>query len=237
MGVKLPEARTVSAKRLFVALAALALVAIVAAPTAAAHASKTTDDGKLKFVWGWLDEPAYTGTKTKLDLSVRDAATDARITGLTAANFTEAEIHYGDEEYPLGNVSAYSGAKSGTFAGPGNYTAANSIYLTKPGLYVLHLAGNVNGIDFEIEIPHNHEVEPREEIEFPPSEESADLEARIAALEQKVLALEQKAQTASTAPATLTPQPTGGAPVPSLGLLAALAAVGLALVLLRRRQA
>lgn len=222
-------------RTLLLLAAAALLIAVVPAP-ASAHASKTTEDGKIRIVWGWLEEPAFSETKNRLDLSIRDGATGAGIAGLTSANITKLAISYGESQYSLGNLSAYSGAKSGTFAGPGNYTATNHVYLTRPGLYVLHIAGTVQNTTFDLEIPHNHEVEPREEIAFPAEEEEdGALEDRIAALEQKVASLEAEAKTQSETPATVTSQESPAAPTPGFGVLAALGALGIALLVLRRR--
>lgn len=224
--------------RAYSAILITLVVASFAIPSASAHASKTSDDGKVKITWGLLDEPGFTYQKNKLDLIIRDNATNAGIGGLTAANFTEIALHYGEEEYALGNVTAYRGAK-GANAGDGNYTAANAVFLTRPGIYTLHVKGNIQGSEIDVEIPAAHEYEDMSEIMFPEEIEfgadTSALEARIAVLETEIAALKAQAKTQSETPATVTEQPTSTVPVPGFGLLAAaLGAVGVALVLRRK---
>lgn len=215
-----------------VALFALA-AAMMLAPTVAAHASKTTENGEYRITWGLLDEPGFAGEKNRLDLIVRDNATLAGIGGLSGEDLTVTLV-YGEEEYDLGDVTAYHGAKGGAFAGPGNYTSQNFVYLTRPGIYTLHVEGEIQGVPVDLDIPATHEYEPLSEISFPDEASQGDLEARVAALEAEVQALKAQQQTQSSTPATVTEQtPQNGVPTASV-LLAALG-VGAAALLLRRR--
>lgn len=222
-------------------LATIALLCLAAAPTASAHASKNSADGKIRVTWGFLEEPAYTGQKLRVDLIIRDNATMAGIGGLNSTHITELSLHLGEEEYDLGNITAYRGAKTGAFAGDGNYTASNPVWLTKAGVYVLHIKGTIEGSEIDLEIPASHEYHAAEDIMFPgggahgEDDDAAGLEARIAALEAKVAALESEAKTASETPATVTAQASPKGPVPAAGVaLVALAAVAVALALRRR---
>lgn len=219
-------------------LAALALALVVApAGLAAAHSSQSSADGKIKITWGWLDEPAYTDSKNRLDLVIRDAATNQGIGGLTAANFTEVSLHspVGDEEYDLGAVSAYAGAK-GASAGPGNYTSAKPVIPTAPGVYVLHIVGNVQGSAFDLEIPASHAVDDSTALAFP-ARNASGLDARVAALEQEVAALKAQSKTSSETPATVTPQTSPAAKgIPAPAALGALGIVGVVAFLLGRRR-
>lgn len=203
--------------------------------SAAAHASANSADGNVRVTWGLLEEPGFTHEKVRLDLIIRDAGTGAGIGGLTADNVTELTLRYGEEEYDLGNVTANRGVKSGAFAGGGNYTSANFVYLTRPGIYTLHIKGTIAGSAVELDIPATHEYEPMSEIMFPDEIEiggdgdTADLEARIAALEAKAV-------TASTTPATLTPQTTsGGSDAPAAGILLATIGAIVAALIVRRK--
>lgn len=221
--------------RFMLALAALALLA----PTASAHASQTTADGKYRITWGLLDEPAYTHQKNRLDLIVREVATGAGVPGIETSGL-HLELKHGEEEYGFGNVTVYRGAKSSAFAGPGNYTGSKAIYLTKPGIYTLHVKGNINGSEVDVEIPAAHEYGEMRAIMFPEEvalgsqTDTSALEARLAALEQEVATLKAQARTQSETPATLTPQaPPAQSPVPAAGVLAVLAVLGFAA--LRRR--
>jgi hypothetical protein len=230
-------------KRFALVFIALFAAALLFAPTAAAHASRNTADGKYRITWGFIDEPAFAEEKHRLDLVIRDLVdpatnqTGAGVGGVLAEDLT-VELHSGDAHYELGDVGPYRGVK-GTTVGPGNYTTSNAVFLNRAGLYVLHVEGEINGSLVDLEIPAAHALESHEEITFPAEyAESADtsaLEAQVAALTARITALEAKAATQSTTPATLTPQVTGSAPAPGLGVLAAIAAVGVAFLLIRRR--
>lgn len=208
-----------------IALAAL-LVLMAAAGTAAAHKTAYTPDGKIKIVWGFLNEPAVTMTKTGLDLRLSSNETGAPIAG--AEKTLNASLVYGDQVHDF--------ALSASHGTAGAYT--DKITLTRPGLYSLRLVGTINGTEVDMTIPGAHEVAAIEETYFPALGQGAgDADARIRALEAKVTALEGKLATQTGTPADVTPQ--GGAnDVPAAGLLPALAVLGVAaLVLARRRRA
>lgn len=202
---------------------ALALAALVTLPVASAHKTTYTPEGNVKIVWGFLGEPAVTMTKTGLDLGLTDNATGAPILG--AQETLRASLVFGEERHDF--------SLRAQFGSPGKYT--DVVTLSRPGLYSLHLNGTLNGTAVDMTIPAAHDVEAIEETYFPSMEHGdADLAAKVAALEAKVAALEAKATAQSQTPAT-TSTATGGNDAPGFGALAALAAVGLALVLLRRR--
>ena len=222
-------------RRTLLATLVLTSTLLAFAPSAEAHASANSADGKVRITWGLLEEPGYTHEKNRLDLVIRDNATGAGIGGLTAENVTELSLHYGEEEYDLGNITANRGVKSGAFAGGGNYTSANYVYLTRPGIYTLHIKGTIAGSAVELDIPATHEYEPMTEIMFPEEIEIGGA-GDTSALEARIAALEAKAQTASTTPATLTPQTTsGGSDAPAAGiLLATIGAIAAAFILRRK---
>lgn len=209
---------------------ALALL-LLAVPAASAHKTVYTADNKVKVTWGFLGEPAVTMTKTGLDLILTDNATGAPING--AEKTLKVELHYGDEEVALSGFKAQFGA-------PGKYT--DVVTLTKPGIYVLHLAGTINGSDVDMEIPAAHEVEAIDDTYFPElaSANASDakvraLEAKVTQLEAKMTALEAKVKTQTETPATVTPQAPAKT-VPGAGALGALAVLGIAAVVLARRR-
>lgn len=225
-----------STRRIATALAALTFLALALAPTAAAHASKTSDDGKVRVTWGFLDEPAYTGSKLRIDLIIRDAATGAGIGGLTGADITELSLRYGEEEYDLGDVTAYRSVKGSAFGGDGNYTGEHAVWLTHPGIYTLHIEGNIAGSAIDLDIPSAHEYPAHDEIAFPEAADASGLEARVAALEQQVAALRAQQQTQAQTPATLTPQtPPTSTDAPAGGILLAAVGAVVAALLVRRK--
>jgi hypothetical protein len=219
-----------SLKRFATAALALGVLALVLAPTAAAHKTTFSSDGKIKIVWGFLNEPAVTYTKTGLDLALTDNATGAPITG--AAETLEAHLKWGEQEHEFEDLRAQVGK-------PGSYT--DVITLTQPGLYTLVLHGTINGTQVDLEIPGAHEIHGIDETFFPApasnpfggaSGSTAALEQEIAALKTRLAALEAKTSTQAATPATVTDQ-ANGVPAPGL-LVVALGLVAAALVLRRR---
>ena len=224
------------ARRTLVALILTTFLALAFAPTAAAHASANSGDGKVRVTWGLLEEPGFTHEKNRLDLILRDPATGAGIGGVTPDMITELSLHYGEEEYDLGNVTVNRNVKSGAFAGAGNYTSANFVYLTRPGIYTLHIQGTINGSEIDLEIPAAHPYEAMSEIMFPEEIEIGGEAPDLASIEARLAALEAKAQTQSTTPATVTTQtPSATNDAPAAGaLLVMLGAVATALLLRRK---
>jgi len=204
------------------ALFALTLFALVAAPSATAHKTTTTPDGKVKIIWGFLNEPATTWTKNGLDLILRDNATNAPITG-QEKNF-EATLILGDEERRF--------HLQGQHGKPGSYT--DVVTLTAPGLYKLKLVGTINGSAVDMVIPAAHDVDELEGSMFPVKAKSpAALEAEIAALKSEIQAL--KLATKGD-PDTSTVEKKGGAATPGLSAALLVGALGLVAVLAARRS-
>ncbi|HET6405837.1 MAG TPA: hypothetical protein VFH78_14435 [Candidatus Thermoplasmatota archaeon] len=235
------------ARRLLTLLVLTTAATLALAAPAAAHASANSADGKVRVTWGLLEEPGYTHEKNRLDLILREVGTGAGIGGLTAENITKLALRYGDEEYDLGDITVNRGAKGANFAGPGNYTSQNFVYLTRPGIYTLVIQGTIAGSEVDLTIPATHEYGPMTEIMFPDEVaigggaggDTSALEARIAALEQQVEALRAQQQTQSQTPAPVVTQtPAGTTPTrdaPAAGiLLASIAAVVAALALRRK---
>lgn len=225
------------ARNFLTALVLTILLALALTPSAAAHASATSADGKVKITWGLLEEPGFTHEKNRLDLIIRDNATNAGIGGIAPENITELSLRFSGEEYPLGNVTANRGVKSGAFAGAGNYTSAKYVYLTKPGIYTLHIKGTIAGSAVDLDIPATHEYEPMTEIMFPEEIEIGGGEGvDLSSIEARLAALEAKTATQSTQPATVITQPTSppARDAPALGVLVVAAAL-VAVALARRR--
>lgn len=206
-------------------LVAALILSLALAPIASAHKTTYTEDGKVKVLWGFLNEPAVTMDKTGIDLVLTDNATGAAILG--ADETLEVRLRHGAEEIRLDDLGARFGA-------PGAYTQV--ITLTKPGLYTLVLDGTINGTHVQMAIPAAHEVAPISETYFPEmaSADAAALAAKVAELETKVAALEAKAATRSTTPVPPVTQGGLGNDAPALGLVGALTALGVVLLLRRR---
>lgn len=207
-------------------LLALGLLLTAAAGTAAAHKTTYSADGKVKIVWGFLNEPAVTWTKTGLDLILSDNATGAPLEG--ADKTLDASLVLGDQVHPFEDFAPQHGQK-------GRYT--DVITLTRPGLYSLRLQGTINGSAVDLTIPAQHEVSDVKETYFPEADGPSQTAARLKALEDQVAALKANAQTQAETPATLTPQGPAKNDTPAAGLLGALAVVGLAALVLARRRA
>lgn len=213
--------------RTLIMITLLVALTLAVTPSASAHKTTYSPDGKVKIVWGFLNEPAVSMTKNGLHLALSDNATGAPITG---AESLHAELKYAgaDEERLLTLATQFNV--------PGAYTSV--VTPSKPGLYTLHLKGTINGSEVDLEIPGSHDVVAIEETYFPELEDTdgTALVAQIDALTARISALEAKAQTQSNTPATLTPQPTGRADtaLPAGIALAALGTVALALTMRRR---
>lgn len=221
-------------RRIAFSLVTATLLLALAAPSASAHASAYTSDGKIRLVFGWVSEPATTDIPNRVLLRVLDNETGAGIAGVHEIEGLEIALHLGDEEKEL-EMGPLRGAAVG------NYSSEDLIAPSRPGIYELHVKGTINGSEVDVEIAANEELTDIEETRWPPREttDTAALGERIASLEQQVAALDAKLKTQAQTPATVTAQtPTSGngsSPVPALGLLAVFGAIGL-VVLLRRSK-
>ena len=196
--------------------------------SAAAHATHYSPDGKLKFVYGHLNEPAYTFVKTGLDLSIVDNATGKGISGLDtdargghdaeAPGAPKLTVHYryGAEGGPMKDISDDFRAQHGQV---GKYT--HPITFTRPGLYSIIITGTINGtvLDNFVLAPA-HAVEAQEDIMWPDQLGTDDAQIeRIETLEKKVVELEG----------------TPGGAAAGIELLPLLVAIGVVALYVRRR--
>lgn len=209
--------------RSLVMLACLGLLA--AAPSAAAHATAYTPDGKVKFVFGNLGEPVYTFMKTGLDLGIVDNRTGAPINGLVPSEGVgETKIHiilqHGTDSKDLTPALTAQFGKPGWITAPLMYTA--------PGLYPIHITGTINGTTVDQTLQPKHAIADLGDIMWPRTYDTPDKEAaKIAAMQQQMGDL-SRGMTGSTA----SKSSAGG--VDGILLLGVL---GVALVLVRRRNA
>lgn len=209
-------------------LAALALLLL--APLASAHASQYTADGKFKVTFGFLNEPAVTWTKTGLDLIITDNATGGPVDG--ADKTLNATLEY------TGFSHGFKLAPQ--FGAHGRYT--DTITMTRPGLYTLHVTGTINGSAVDLRIPQKEATPDINDTYFPDHPASLqDMQARMDAMQAQIDALKAQLKTQASTPATVVSQspaassPASGAPatkpapgfepVMALGVLAVLGAV------------
>lgn len=135
-------------------------IAVVGAQGALAHEERAT--GGLQFVVGWGEEPAYTGQKNSVDVSVSEAG-GAPVTDLGDA--LKVEVSKGSERVTL------SLETTGT---PGVYRAW--LTPTRPGAYTFRLTGNVRGRTIDESFTSSpttfDEVEDMGNIQFPAKDPS-----------------------------------------------------------------
>ncbi len=168
--------------------------------SAAAHATHYSPDGKLKFVYGHLNEPAYTFVKTGLDLSIIDNATGKGISGFdtdsrgthdgaAAAPKLTVLYRYGAEGGPTKDISGDFRAQHGQL---GKYT--HPITFTRPGLYSIIISGTINGTVLNnFVLSPAHAIEAQDDIMWPDQVGTDDEQVeRIETLERKVIELEAK---------------------------------------------
>lgn len=173
----------------------LLTIATIAAASASAHATHYSPDGKLKFVYGHLNEPAYTFVKTGLDLSIIDNATGKGISGLgtdargshdgspAATPKLTVLYRYGAEGGPTKDISGDFRAQHGQV---GKYT--HPITFTRAGLYSIVITGTINETVLEnFVLAPAHAIESQDDIMWPDQVEGSDAQAeRIEALEKKI---------------------------------------------------
>ncbi|HEX2066603.1 MAG TPA: hypothetical protein VHI93_07305 [Candidatus Thermoplasmatota archaeon] len=175
----------------------LALAALLLAAPAAAHQTwydngKTqTAASKVRLVYGNLYEPVSTFQKTGLDLGVFDIkgkpitgieCVDGRGERVPDAPLTTLALTYAGQTLDL---SAGCKAQHGK---PGWYTFP--VIYTRPGSYVLHVKGTINGTAVDQEIQPAHPVADSSGEMFPVKVEGAEANAaKVAELNGRVAQL------------------------------------------------
>ncbi|MGI8984894.1 MAG: hypothetical protein ACR2HM_10235, partial [Acidimicrobiales bacterium] len=109
-----------------------AVLAFAVLQPALAHEPRAS--GVLRFVVGWGDEPAYTGFRNGVQVTVSDAAGGAPVTDTTGT--LKVEVAKGSEKTTL-PLEANFGES------PGEYRAW--LTPTRPGSYTFRLTGSVRG--------------------------------------------------------------------------------------------
>lgn len=171
-----------------IALAVTAL--LMTASLASAHESREV--GPYEFVVGWSDEPAFANQPNGPEVTITDAKGDPVVEGVEL----EVEITFGDESMTAEMEPAFV---VGVFGEPGNYNT--DIFPTRPGTWVFHFTGTVEGEEIDEEFTSGPEtfndVEDPATTAFPIADpNNAELADR---LEQESAELAAAADDASSA--------------------------------------
>ncbi|MGH9222331.1 MAG: hypothetical protein ACRD2W_00675 [Acidimicrobiales bacterium] len=205
------------ARSMAAALPLATALAAGAATAAAAHERRTA--GSFAFVVGWGDEPAYTGFKNSVQVTVTEASGGAPVSN--AGDTFAVEVIKGSDKTTLPLVGS---------ATPGDYRAW--LTPTRPGTYTLRLTGSVRGqlVDQTFTSGPNtfNEVEDVANSSFPakdpsPGQIATRIDREVPRLDAAVREAEESASSARTLAFV-------GLAVGVLGLVAA----GVALLALRR---
>jgi hypothetical protein len=173
------------------ALPVTAALALMGATTAGAHEPRTS--GGFRFVVGWGDEPAYTGLKNSVQVTVTEANGNP-VTDL--GDSLKLEVSKGSEKITL-PLQANFGV--GGFGPPGDYRAW--LTPTRPGTYVVRLTGSIRGQNVDESFTSGkttfNEVEDASTIQFPakdpsPGEVATRLDRQIPRLEARLQAAEDR---------------------------------------------
>ncbi|HEX2047914.1 MAG TPA: hypothetical protein VHF27_09125 [Acidimicrobiales bacterium] len=113
-----------------------AVVAVAGAIPAGAHEPRAT--GGFQFVVGWGEEPAYTGFKNSVQVTISEANGGPPVTDL--GDSLEVEVGKGSERMTLPLEPGFRVGGPGT---PGDYRAW--LTPTRPGAYTFRLTGSIRG--------------------------------------------------------------------------------------------
>ena len=149
-----------------VALPLAAVFAVTATP-ASAHEERATGGFRLEVGWG--DEPAYTGLKNSVQVTVSEADGGAPVTDL--GDSLEVEVIKGSDKITLPLQADFGTSGFGT---PGDYRAP--LTPTRPGTYTLRVVGSIRGQGVDESFTSSpttfDEVEDGASIQFPAKDPS-----------------------------------------------------------------
>jgi hypothetical protein len=148
-----------------ITLAVWAVFGIGGATAAVAHEERAA--GGVQFVVGWGEEPAYTGHKNSVEVTVSEAG-GRPVNDL--GDGLKVEVIKGSERVTLPLEASFAGGEAA-----GTYLAW--LTPTRPGSYTFHLTGNVRGQNVNESFTSSpntfDEVEDVTTIQFPAKEPSA----------------------------------------------------------------
>ena len=189
-------------RRLRFSLGALALATtglLVASP-AFAHTEK--DAGPYKLLFGWRDEPAYTGSQNAVQLFVHDASgkaiDDLGTKGLTVV-VSSGSGATAKSSSPLALTSAFD-----PDSGLGTHGEFDSPLLpTAAGTYTFHITGDINGTAVDVSATSSEktfsDVTDPTAIEFPVQAQTVpQLSSAITTLQDRLASAQSAATSAKS---------------------------------------
>jgi hypothetical protein len=205
------------ARSLLVVLPLSAGLAVGTASPGFAHETRT--GGALRFVVGWGDEPAYTGFKNSVQVTIGEAGGG----GVTdVVDTLKVEVTKGEDKMTAPLVANF---RPGAFGTPGDYRAW--ITPTRPGAYTFRITGTIRGqnVDETFSSGRNtfNDVEDVSAIQFPAKDPTTgQLATRV---DREFPRLDAAVQDAEDQAGTARTLALAGVAVGALGLLAAAGAL------------
>jgi hypothetical protein len=156
------------ARLLAVALPLTAGLTVAGAAPGSAHELRTA--GPLRFVVGWGDEPAYTGFKNSVQVTITEANDGAPVTDVVDS--LKVEVIKGSDTMSAPLVANF---RVGGFGTPGDYRAW--LTPTRPGAYTFRITGTIRGQtvneSFSSSSTTFNDVEDVSTIQFPAKDPTA----------------------------------------------------------------
>lgn len=202
--------------------------ALAVAGAAPANAHEPRTGGALQFVVGWGDEPAYTGFRNSVQVTVTEANGGGPVNDV--GDSLKVEVIKGPDKLTLPLVANFRVSGPGT---PGDYRAW--LTPTRPGSYTFRMFGAVRGQTVDESFSSSkttfNEVEDAAGIQFPAKDPTAGqlairVDRELPRLDSALRKAEAQARNARTLALV-------GLAAGAVGLVAA----GNALVVARRRGA
>ena len=183
--------------------------------------------GGVHFVVGWGEEPAYTGLKNSVQVTVVEANGGSPVTDV--ANSLKVEVSKGSQKMTLPLEANFRLGGSGT---PGDYRAW--LTPTRAGAYTFRLLGSVRGTAVDESFTSSpttfDEVEDQASIHFPAKDPSAGelatrIDREVPRLQARIDTLEARLRKATDRVDTARSLAVVGAGTGALGLLVAAGAL------------
>ena len=213
-------ATTVRTVRLGMIVALTAVIMLIGTQPASAHESREVD--RFTFVVGFAAEPAYAGIPNGVSLSITDTASGQPFVDLE--DTLDVDIIFGEETLTMTMTPAFI---VGVFGEEGAYTA--DFVPSRPGQYEFHFHGTVGDVEIDEEFVSGPEtfndVEDISEASFPVQDPTTGQLADR--LEQEITRLNEQADESATDEVARW--------LAAGGLLLGAAALGTAVVAMRRR--